>query len=429
MTSKRGSSVVRSMSTDVAGNRNPEQKMPSARQKGRGVECLKRMGFEDLEEIAKGGYGYVYRANYNLQHNPHNPLSSVSSHMPPGKEKCTVAVKLVLTSCHTNLATNASHMRESFNRVLTHNRQEVTREHDKTTHTLSPDTQYFVDDYVFTIPTFPELTCHVMEYLPGVDLFKYFQMFGERLHRYRTRTNEGNNEDNHNHVDDPSYKALMQVFCDIVRAVDFFHRAKVVFNDLKLENAIYTKTSGVVFIDYIDSNRNCKPLSCPETSRTIIRTYEDNYNMISSFAEDIWRLGLMIMDAIILLDSKGHTYYPSEEIVDMMESNPHNYPSDGIHRLIDKCMNILNISYDTDQLPNDELNKFKYTLEKMMHMVPEERPSTENLFNDPMFVFAEWMKVFPDSPITPERYTSKRSLNKVREYLESYLESCARQQT
>lgn len=279
---------------------------------------------------------------------------------------------------------------------------------------------------MFRLPSLtPKLTFHVMEQIPGVDLKVYFKAFGRTLHG-RPRSSDPV-------IRDVSFASVQRTLCSLVNSVRFLQHARVVFNDLKLENVMVDPSyPDVVLIDYIDSNHTCSRLRCPKLrDYRVIRTYEDEYNKEPSFAEDVWRMGLMMMDALMLLFKDTFPgNYPSEQVKDAYDDHPSRYPSRLIERLVDTCIGIVEEHYGTSLAghpPNmsnrqystfkDHMRRWRFTLLQMMDKNPSRRPVATELLTRPQYVFRACSSTHPTHSLTRQRCKAKEAMFNVREDL------------
>ena len=457
-TSSSGSSCSSSRhrsKSQVRGVPNRKQKLPSKTQRTEALRVLRTFGFGAFHEIAKGGYGYVYSTEYTTR--------STSPHIP--STTWTVVLKIVLERKNQTLYTNAERMRNRFRgavhrmylerkrsgslssltrssrlygRLPHHARATIatrrgrggarsppsstlrsSSERVQATCVQQPEQQYYVDDMVFRLPSLaPAVTFHLMEKIPGVDLKVYFKAFGRQLHG-KARASDPT-------IPDTSFASVQRTFCSLVQAVQFLQRTRVVFNDLKLENVIVDPNRpDIVLIDYIDSNHSCSRLRCPELhDYRVIRTYEDEYNDEPSFAEDIWRVGLMMLDAMMLMfkDQFGGNY-PSEQIKDAFDESFSTYPTELIHNLIDACIGLVQEHYVSTYAATRSsslltyLNALRDTLRKMLHKRPAERPLARHLLTQPRYVFHRCHSQYPTAPLSRERCQAKEAMFMVRKDL------------
>jgi len=264
-----------------------------------------------------------------------------------------------------------------------------------------------------------------MEQIPGVDLKVYFKAFGRTLHG-RPRSSDPT-------IRDVSFASVQRTFCSLVHSVRFLQQARIVFNDLKLENVMVDPSCpDVVLIDYIDSNHTCTRLRCPTLrDYRVVRTYEDEYNNEPSFAEDVWRMGIMMMDAMMLLFKDTFPgNYPSEQVKDAFEDYPWRYPSRLIERLVDTCIGMVEEHYGT-QLAGDSplasnpkrdafrdgVRRLRFTLLQMMDKNPSRRPMASELLTRPQYVFRTCSTTHPTRSLTRQRCQAKEAMFNVREDL------------
>lgn len=362
------------------------------------------MGFADLKEIAKGAFGYVYKATY---------------------QNHVVALKMVLAARHGGLLEKSRLIRRFFREAAAADNH-PTQGHEADA-ICTDESQYYVEDHVFRLTKTDEITCHLMEFIPGKDLLEYMQAFEHQLHRRRVST-ENARHGAYKHaksmtadqptVPSPTFETFFLKLCSMARAVRFLSHAHVVFNDLKLENVVCLG-SGVVLVDYIDSDYKCSKLMCEDSNKEhIISTYNDTVNNRRSLSEDVWRLALVILDSMMQLQTTPFVdSYPSEQITDAMVKDRYIYPTDLISGLVNACVNRTTQTFNYDaKIPVERL---KSTLNAMLHEDPAERPSADELL-EPNGPYAFAGK--GTSPkLTPERQTAKKALVAVRKAMQERL--------
>ena len=186
--------------------------------------------------------------------------------------------------------------------------------------------QFFTEDHVLRSKQHPDLIYHIMEFLPGKDMQVFLEDNARKEATDETRL---------------KYDDLMKMFCSLLHAMNFFHEAGMIFDDLKLENVLVDpKYKRVVIIDYIDSSTGCSQLKCHNDEEShIVNTFVERHADTPSIAEDIWRIAITILDAIHLLTTGSMSNMPANDIQDMITRE--SYPINEIREIVVKNLNYL----------------------------------------------------------------------------------------
>lgn len=413
-----GSVSGKSSQSHVNGKRNTHQSRPSAQQRRLALQALREVGFTDFTtDPMRGTYGYVYFASFNPA--AHGQATGATH------EPSRVAVKVLLEHKNKFLRENGAAVRKLLNaelRRLEHTRSAVSARRTRNTtraasRLRSADRrQFFVDDYIFTLPSTPGILYQMMERVPGMELGKYMKL----LYRARARKRK---------TTDPEVSATFPAFhrlaCSLVEAVHFFHQSKVVFDDMKLENVLVDPDHpNVVFIDYNDSNIHCTRFKCGKRSddNRVIRTYQDLYNRTHSTAEGVWRLGLLLLDMLSNLFYDNFEDYPAQDVKHAMDRHerdrtPLEYPTSLIRHIVHKATRLLFAAYPTH---SSEKHKWAATLLQMLDKRPERRPTTTELLTRAWSPFAacRTCTALQMRQIADTRNRAKRALHNARTQLE-----------
>jgi len=343
-------------------------KRPNPTQMEHATQELKKYGVEIVEQIGKGGYGIVYLASY---------------------KNSSIVVKMSLYRRTQSIIPRISEMKKLFQSQLA----VLSRQKRNTLlGTEKNEQQFFTEDYSFQSLKDPAMQYHIMEYVDGDDMFKFFRK------NKRTLT----------------FDDLMKIFCSFLQAVQFFHGAGVLFNDMKLENVmVNTAKRRVSLIDYLDSSIGCKHLKCSEPrDRTAIHTFEDIYNDTRSLAEDVWRIGITMLDALSILLNITHKDYPANIIKDAITET--EYPTDIIEELVHKIVGALRDRY---RLDSPTSLAFERMLISMLHKNPEKRPPVAKILRTPPFDVCTTNKLFTMKKMQRSRRHDKKMVRRFRKLI------------
>ena len=350
------------LSTVTSSRYDDENKRPTRAEAEAVVAELQKIGLDDPAYLAKGGYGHVYRLHYRTRARPDRPR--------------VVAVKVLYSRQSRDLPKRVEVFHKAFDRAL----RRRFAQHRRLREDLDVDTGYFTEDLV--LPRVPvtdahgrtkEYTLHLMELLPGVELYDYVRKEGHRL----------------------TLRHLMSIFCRLLHALNFFHGAGLLFNDLKLENLMVDPvTHHISFIDFYDSNTQCNHSRCAERPRPhIIYTFRDPFHE-EGLHEDIWRLGITLLDILESIH-RSHAYVHGrlhkEELRDRLPGDhikdeckySERYPTAYVKNLVRRVCHKAAVVYAHDRsygAPARTLfAQVRGSLLQMMHERPDARPSVTRL--------------------------------------------------
>jgi serine/threonine protein kinase len=274
-------------------------KFPSEKELQTAFAELRAKGFHHIVKIGKGAYGCVCKAFR-------------------GASNQLIAIKISRNQKLTQV--RASKIHAAFQRTL----QRLGSNYR----------QYFTEDR-FEKSTTTSLLFQYMEYLEGMDMQQFMQA----------------------HADKVTMHDLLRILCHTLNAMYFFHEARVMLNDLKIENVfINPKTLEVTMIDYTDCALDCDETKCKFTTSSIIRTYENEFDSHITTKEDVWRLGLLWLDILTMIINANTPVYDSlwdgsEDVVDALEnaaSMDRGYPTDEINKIVDDRIDPLQTFWDPD---------------------------------------------------------------------------------
>lgn len=341
-------------------------KRPNKTQMANAVKELKKYNVHIVKQIGKGGYGVVYLATYN---------------------KTSIVVKMSLFRRTKSIIPNITEMKKLFQSQLN---VLSRRKRIKLLRKEKNEQQFFTEDYAFRSLDDDTMLFHIMEYLHGDDMFYFFKKNKKTL----------------------SYNDLMKIFCSFLQAVQFFHGAGILFNDMKLENVIVNnQKKRVSLIDYLDASIGCKHIKCTEPrDRTAIHTFEDVYNDTRSLAEDVWRIGITMLDALSILLNMTNQDYPANIIKDSMTET--EYPTDIIEELVHTIVDNLKDRYKLD---NQTSMAFKRILSSMLDKDPQKRPPVSKILRTPPFDVCLKNKLFTMKKMLRSRRRDKKMVRRLRQ--------------
>ena len=184
------------------------------------------------------------------------------------------------------------------------------------------------------------------------------------------------------------------------------------FNDLKLENIIVdSENKRATLIDYIESSTRCSQFHCKDNSgvfKTIINP-EDN---TPSFADDVWRLALTILDGIYLCNNttKNIEELPANRI--MKHIRNHSYSIDQINEIVGKELGKLQIKMKIKPSDTQHLHNI---LIQMLNRDAKNRPSLDELVTCPPFSICS-KKQFRMPRMSKGRRLGKQTCRKISQW-------------
>jgi serine/threonine protein kinase len=350
-------------------------KRPSEAQTSIATKELGAYGVRMNKQIGKGSYGTIYLATF---------------------QKSLIVVKLTLFRRTPQVIDSVTKLKVLLHRNLCNLSK---RKRSPRLRREQNEQQFFTEDYAFRSHADPELMYHIMEYLPGQDLLAYFKA-----------------------CRNITFETVMKIFCSLLQAMQFFHSAGVLFNDLKLENVIVCpKTKRVSLIDYIDSSTGCRRLECDvgsdEDEDAVVSTFADKYNDVRSKAEDVFRVALTMLDAIALLtglfeESDYETDYPASVVKDGITRD--GYPTATILREVTKCTAALKQTFSLSSKVHTSLTD---TLLAMLAKRPEQRPSIRSVLRTPPFDICLKRTPYTMKRMVTRRRDDKRMVRRLRRHI------------
>lgn len=340
-------------------------KRPNNKQIANATKELKQYKVEIVKQIGKGGYGVVYLAKY---------------------KKSSIVVKMSLYRRTESIIPRITEMKKLFQAQL----ELLSRQkRNKTLKKEKNEQQFFTEDYAFRSLEDDTVMFHIMEYLHGDDMFHFFKKNRKKI----------------------TYDELMKIFCSFLHAVQFFHGAGILFNDMKLENVIVNNEKRrVSLIDYLDSSIGCKHLECSKPrDGSAIHTFEDIYNDKRSLAEDVWRIGITMLDALSILLNLTHQDYPANIIKDSITET--EYPTEIIEDLVHSIVDSLKNRYS---LEDNVSVGMKRMLVSMLHRDPQKRPSVSKILHTTPFDVCLKNKMFTLKKMLKSRRNDKKMVRRLR---------------
>ena len=255
--------------------------------------------------------------------------------------------------------------------------------------------QFYTEDHAFRSKSHPELMYHIMEYLPGEDMQKYFAKYNEGKIKL-------------------SFKELMRIFCSLIHCLRFFHESGIVFNDLKLENIIvnpeYKRAS---LIDYIESSTGCTRLKCTDNSG-VFKTIINPENNTPSLMDDVWRLALTILDAIHMCNKKLNHFdeLPANQIMNHIKK--HSYSMKKIEDIIVEELTTLQSKM---KIKSSDIQCLKKALLNMLDRDPNKRQTLDELVNVVPFSVCVQNKVFRMPRMLAQRRLGKETCKRLSQLL------------
>ena len=181
-------------------------------------------------------------------------------------------------------------------------------------------------------------------------------------------------------------KEFIDIMCQVMHGIVLFNSLDYVLTDLKLDNVLFNpKTGRIKLIDFLESY----DLKAKENK--YMYTYYNSHNR-HSFAEDVWRLGLLMLQFLLprVLQYKGYDEY----------SEDHTLPS--FIRKVRARVTKERMKYDYNEMIRPHLQDMYKTLvykdpdkkkwqklfpllAAMLHNDPNKRPSVSNILRDRLF--------------------------------------------
>lgn len=378
--SKRPSSVSLSFSAGSemsSVEKVSEEKLPTPHQLKLAKEELKKYHMINIEELGEGGYGSVYKATYN---DPHD----IKYRNVP------VVIKVSLFKYTHQMLKKVKTIHKLLNKTLEkRNSQKKNKQYAQEKN----EQQFYTEDYAFRSKDHPALIYHIMEFLPGDDMHVYF-----------TKYNKGKVN--------LSFKGLIRIFCSLIHCLGFFHDSGIVFNDLKLENIIVDpEYKRATLIDYIESSTRCSQFHCKDNDG-VFKTIINPENNTPSFADDVWRLALTILDGIYLCNKtiKNFDELPANKIMNHIRK--YSYSMKKIKEIVDEELGLLQ---NKMKIKPSDIQHLQGILLIMLDHDATKRPSLNELVTREPFSVCTQNKQFRMPRMSNERRIGKTTCKRLRQ--------------
>ena len=318
-------------------------RVPSREQLQLALDELQSHHVTEVKQIGEGGFGYVFK----------------------GKFQGSFAVIKVSLYQHTK---NILKYTPKIHKLLLSNLQRRSeRKSNAKLKKEQNEQQFFTEDHVLRSKQHPDLIYHIMEFLPGKDMQVFLEDNARKEATDETRL---------------KYDDLMKMFCSLLHAMNFFHEAGMIFDDLKLENVLVDpKYKRVVIIDYIDLSTGCSQLKCHNDEEShIVNTFAERHADTPSIAEDIWRIAITMLDAIHLLTTGSMSNMPANDIQDMITRE--SYPINEIREIVKKEIHAMQEMF---HMKDALCESFSETIMDMLEEHPADRPTIKELLRESPF--------------------------------------------